>query len=441
LEEQPAVSLPRTEDLRRAALSQVVRQILRIRSTFLPIGAILLAALVIAEPTPVKIGALSLFVLLNLAVTISDRLRLKRTSVMPIWTTLDVVVIVLLQTGVIFLTGAIESPLIVAYVLAGLASGIALGWRSSLPAVVTATILLWAITLGGLFQLYPRTFPSFLGLELGFADDARYVITKAVIINLITIAAARLGSRVNDAILKVIGSAIDARQQALEVLQDRNRELVHLSSAIAHELKNPLASVQGLVQLLERGGANAEKRFEVLNKEIARMRSTLDEFLNLSRPLGELSVERVGPASLFEELAAFHEGLILAKEITLAPASGAPLQPIACDPRKLKQALTNLLQNAIEATPAGGKIAWIAQANGETVSLGVEDTGPGIAPELIAKAADVGVTTKAGGSGIGLAVARSIAEQHGGKLVLENRAGGGLRAVLELPAEEKGRAP
>lgn len=417
------------EEIRKTAMSAVIHNLFAARSVILPFGAVLLAVIVFVDPTPLKLSALALTVIFLIGVSISDRLRMRSKLQLK---QLDLLVIVLLQTGVIFLTGGIESPVLPAYVIAGFAAGVALGRGPARVIVLGINIALWSMTLGALVGLIPRTLPSFLGLEHGFATDARYALTKAGVVTVITILSTRLGSRVNDTILKTISSAIEARQRALESLQDRNRELVHLSGAIAHELKNPLASIQGLVQLLERGGANAERRFEVLNQEIARMKTTLDAFLNLSRPLGELSIEQVASDALLDELTALHEGMAQAKSITVAK-SAATIPAIACDPRKMKQALTNLLQNAIEATPQGGRVSWIAEKNEQTLSIGVEDSGPGITPELIVKVANVGVTTKRGGNGIGLAVARSIAEQHGGKLVLANLESGGLRATLELP--------
>jgi signal transduction histidine kinase len=289
------------------------------------------------------------------------------------------------------------------------------------------------IALLGFDGRLPKTVPDLLHLGPGFVERRLYVVAKVAVINAILLGAFIVGTLMHRTINRMLDSAIGARENALDMLTTRNRELLELSSAIAHELKNPLASIQGLVQLLARGGANSQERIAVLEREVARMRDTLDELLNFSRPLGDLSKKPVPLSPLIEELTRIHEGLTHAKGITVVLPAKNP-GTIVADPRKLGQALVNLFQNAIEAVATGGRIQWIAVERSGWLELGVEDDGPGIDPALKHRIGrQSGDTTKPAGSGIGLAVARAIAEQHGGTLSIEDREGGGVVALLRIP--------
>jgi signal transduction histidine kinase len=108
----------------------------------------------------------------------------------------------------------------------------------------------------------------------------------------------------------------------------------------------------------------------------------------------------------------------------------------ACDPRKVKQVLMNLLHNAVEASPPGGRVTVevVSTASGHA-RVSVRDGGSGLLPEVASRAFEAGVTTKAKGSGLGLTVARALARQHGGEVTLESGPAGGCVAALVLPRE------
>jgi signal transduction histidine kinase len=128
-----------------------------------------------------------------------------------------------------------------------------------------------------------------------------------------------------------------------------------------------------------------------------------------------------------------HEGTARERNIRLAVK--ADEQPVRCDPRKIKQAVINLVQNALEASPADG-VVEIRIEGGDVVRAAVLDRGPGIEANLGDKIFEPGVTTKARGSGLGLTIARALVRQHGGDVTLEPREGGGTVATMQLPAEE-----
>ncbi|MCK6550356.1 HAMP domain-containing histidine kinase, partial [Myxococcota bacterium] len=432
----PRAGLLGPEALRDRELARLVLLLVRFRATGLSLGLVLATAtLLLGRAEDRAVLWVAIAVIIPVVAFDVGRLLFARGHIArSLW--IDLGFAVLGQTVLITFTGGIESPLVVVYIPLALMSGAALGPRRPIVGLIGLVVTaLWAMFFASLAGWIPRAIPTWLGLEHGFVDAGYYGATKTFFLSVVVLVAARLGVVVHRTLNRLLSSAIEARDEALEALLAQNRELVQLSRAIAHELKNPLASVNGLVQLLERGGANSERRFEVLKQEIARMRSILDELLQFSRPLGELSVEDVDVPRLMEELTLIHEGLATSRELTIElPRVDVPT--VRADPKKLKQALMNLLQNAIDASQPGQVVRWyVGQDPSGALQVGVEDSGGGFSEQLLAEVREKGPITssKSHGHGIGLRVTRGIAEQHGGALRLENRAEGGARAVLVLP--------
>ncbi|MCA9666566.1 MAG: HAMP domain-containing histidine kinase [Myxococcales bacterium] len=437
-----------SEQLQQREVARLLHALTRLRVAMAPLATVFLGVVVLFDPNTWKIWALSAVALMMIAIAAFDLFRWRREPAeLLVWATLDIGLGLVLQTAVIALTGGIESPLVVVYVPLSMVAGITLGaGRSRWVIIAFGSLALWTMTIAGLYGW--RTTPAFLHLGDGFAGRPIYSLTTAGVIQMAMIIASSIGVIFRGGIARALASAASARQQALEGLADRNRELVHLSSAIAHELKNPLASIKGLVQLVQRGGKNAEARFEMLEREIDRMRDTLDEFLNFSRPLGDLNIETLDLLPLVDELVALHEGVADARSVTIErPTVASPGDPsgrrdafagdvrVRGDARKIKQALSNLLHNAVEASPPGSHVRWRIALDADAVRISLCDEGQGLHPSVRMRATEAGVTTKPDGSGIGLAVARAIAEQHGGTLELTDAPGGGpgCEATLALP--------
>ena len=161
------------------------------------------------------------------------------------------------------------------------------------------------------------------------------------------------------------------------------------------------------------------------------MQGILEELLNFSRPLVPLAMEAVEAADLADDVVRMHEGSAVDRGVTLTVV--AEPARLVCDPRKVRQVLVNLVQNALHASPRGGEVTIEVEIERGDVAFHVADRGPGLADEVRDRVFEAGVTTKEDGSGIGLVVARALARQHGGELELEDREGGGCRATLRLP--------
>ena len=431
--------VPTPETIRQQELAKFVLRAMRARVIFVPIIAALATVLVLLDPTPWKLAVLAVCGIVWGSIVAMDLARVRQGRPYPYkFYPTEIIVAGLMQAGMILITGGMESPLVIIWIPLGMLAGVGLGNTLGRAWVLVAiSAMIWLLALSGLLGWAPRTLPSFLQLDNGFHDNTVYILTKAAVLNMVIVVASQVGASLHGVFNRMLDQATCARQQTLELMAERNRELVHLSSTIAHELKNPLASIAGLVQLLALGRGRAdrqEERFQMLGKEVDRMRCRLNELLNFSRPLGELNLRPIRPLDLMRELTALHEGMATERGVSLAPPAHDP-DTAPGDRRKLKQALVNLLQNAIEASPVGATVQWVAARKDGYLLLGVEDRGPGFDPEARDACTRSGFTTKEGGSGVGLAVARGIAEQHGGTLLLEDRGGGGARALLRLPLD------
>jgi PAS domain S-box-containing protein len=210
-----------------------------------------------------------------------------------------------------------------------------------------------------------------------------------------------------------------------------------VAAGVAHELRNPLTSIKGLVQVnrkeAESHGVPTED-LRVIEQEIRRMERTLQTFLDFARPpKPERRLYDVTP--LVERVLALVKGRAGKQKVALD--FHRPEQPLTLelDRDQIQQLILNLTLNALDAMPQGGvlEIAALAPAEG-WAELHVSDTGPGIAAELLPRIFDPFVSSKETGLGLGLAVSRRIAEDHGGSLAAENRPSGGARFVLRLPA-------
>jgi len=262
-----------------------------------------------------------------------------------------------------------------------------------------------------------------------------FAIAGAILLLLLMVNA--VGVAIRNTFDDMLCDALAQRDELLATHRTYSRALEAMSGEIAHELKNPLATVKGLTQLMvrEAGRAQPTERLEVLSSEVVRMQGILEEFLNFSRPLVPLSVSAVDLAALCDEALVLHEGLAAQSGVLLERVGQGPVHAV-CDSRKVKQVVMNLLHNAIEASAPGGRVVLEVGAtpSGEA-RVSVFDQGPGLPPEVAGRAFEAGVTTKSKGSGLGLTVARALARQHGGEVTLENGAKGGCVAELVLPRE------
>lgn len=213
---------------------------------------------------------------------------------------------------------------------------------------------------------------------------------------------------------------------------DRLAAVGHLAAGMAHEIRNPLASISGSVQLLLENGKMSEddqRLMRIVVREADRLNRLLADFLKYAHP-APLQLESTDLSHLLEEVADIAAADPRFAQITIRREY--PRQVVAdCDRGKILQSVWNLLINAAEAMPGGGEI--FLDLDPSRASIVVEDTGPGISPDVMSKIFNPFYTTKNGGTGLGLSTTYSTLEAHGGSIVVSSgRKGVGSRFVLYL---------
>ncbi len=238
----------------------------------------------------------------------------------------------------------------------------------------------------------------------------------------------------------------DTPGRADEAPPDEAALVEALAAGIAHEVRNPLNALQINLGILEQELSEIvpDRRshvFEVIAKIAGELRSLDDfvtEFLRFARP-PRPRFERVGVRPLLEDLVAFIGPECARKGVSLSLASEGGPDEVVADGFQLKHAVLNLVLNGLQATPPGGEVVVASGGDARRLVIEVRDTGEGMGPAVLSRVFDAFFTTREGGTGLGLPIARRIAEAHGGTVFLRSREGEGTVATLVLP--QGGGAP
>lgn len=207
-----------------------------------------------------------------------------------------------------------------------------------------------------------------------------------------------------------------------------------LAAELAHEIRNPICSIKGLVQVMsKKHGMENGYYYNVVMNEIDRISALLKDFLSLTHAKSvfkEISITQV-----FADILPILESQAYDKNITISMNVEDNLPCILADQEHLKQVIINIVQNAIDAVKNNGKIDIRIQKNTEEgkIKLEFKDNGVGIRNEHLQKIFDPFFTTKENGSGLGLVISQRIIEKHKGKLYAYNNPEGGSTFAIELP--------
>ena len=224
-----------------------------------------------------------------------------------------------------------------------------------------------------------------------------------------------------------------------------------VAGGLVHEIRNPLSTMNVTLQLLQEDWQDADddqralrtvRRVTALRREVTRLEEILDDFLRYAG-MRRLNLAKVDLNRVLEEVTAFVAPEVARAKVELKFYPDRSLPLVQLDERLVKQAVLNLLLNAVQAiegapsdegsTDARAEIIVRSTTEGEQARVDVIDTGPGIPPELHERVFEIYFSRRRSGTGLGLPTSLRIAEEHGGTLVLESEVGKGTDFVLRLP--------
>jgi len=230
-----------------------------------------------------------------------------------------------------------------------------------------------------------------------------------------------------------------------------------LAAGIAHEIRNPLTSIKMIVQLLKRRSQEDEtwqQSIQAVLDEINRLEIVISGLLDFTRPM-EMTLKLGNVADVVNDVLKIMEADLRHRKIQLTKRMDETLPEVMLDADRMKQVFMNVILNAMQAMPEGGKLTAevtsqqstvnsqqpIVNRGLETSDYGLEtngvqveisDTGIGMSQEVLARAFEPFFSTKSGGTGLGLANVKKIMEQHGGGIQIESTEGQGTRVIIRF---------
>ncbi len=222
------------------------------------------------------------------------------------------------------------------------------------------------------------------------------------------------------------------RYEAQRKREERLAGIGRLAAGIAHEIRNPLASLSGAIQMLK--DEHTGPLLDIAQREVLRLNDLVGEFLDSARPI-ELRPERVSVHAVIEDaVAAFGQDPRYGEQVAIVvDEEGEGEGEADLDPDRIRQMLWNLLLNAAQAMPEGGTIHLGVSTGEKRVTIEVRDHGIGINDDELAKVFDPFFTTRQGGTGLGLANVDRLARAHDGEIAVQSRPGEGTTFILDFP--------
>jgi signal transduction histidine kinase len=219
--------------------------------------------------------------------------------------------------------------------------------------------------------------------------------------------------------------------------QEKLSAMGELASGVAHEIRNPINAIGMIAQRLNKefipnkDSDEYESILNVLKDEVTRINKIITQFLNYAKPLG-IELKTIEANEYFDDIYRLYIDQSNLKKIHFNKLSTESIR-IKIDPELMKQALMNIVQNAIDAAGENGSVTINYYKTGELLNIVIEDDGVGIAEDQLKRIFDLYFTTKKEGNGLGLSIAQKIVNQHNGTIIVESKIKKGTKFIIKIP--------
>jgi len=235
-------------------------------------------------------------------------------------------------------------------------------------------------------------------------------------------------------------SYIQSLTDVYEELKKKEKLVVigQMAAAIGHEIRNPLAALKGFTQFQQENYPNTNNYFPIMIEEIDRINSIVDDLMYIGKPK-KIKFEKASIEEIIAYTLSITQQQAERQGITVETIIAGPLPPLDCDEKQLKQVFINLIKNAIESMPEGGRIQIQVKVfeKQQKLLISIKDEGMGIADENILNLGEPFFTTKKDGTGLGLMVTNQIIKDHLGEIKIESVLKEGTEVNVVLPIIHK----
>lgn len=234
-----------------------------------------------------------------------------------------------------------------------------------------------------------------------------------------------------------IARDITELNKSRELLQNTEKLSIagQLAAGIAHEIRNPLTSLKGFLQLMELGGEQKKEYYKIMKDELNRIELILSELLIIVKP-EVVSFKQKDIRTIVEQVVTLLDTQAIMNNIQIATIFDVEKLIIDCYENQIKQVFINFIKNGIEAMPKGGELVIEVKKEGDTVKIRIQDQGCGIPEDQLAKIGQPFYTTKENGTGLGLMVTYNIIENHHGSVSVTSKINEGATFTIILPISQ-----